>query len=69
MKRKNNMNKRRLLPDIITVGRQVIRFIFSRYFITLAIILVELFLIEHMLYVIAENLLITTAVVFVLYAL
>lgn len=68
MKRKNNINKRRLLPDIITVGRQVIRFIFSRYFITLAIILVELFLIEHMLYAIAENLLITTAVVFVLYA-
>ena len=68
MKRKNKIKNRRLLPDILTLGRQVIRFIFSRYFITLAIILVELFLIEHLLYAIAENLLITTAVVFILYA-
>lgn len=68
MKRKNEIKNRRLLPDILTLGRQVIRFIFSRYFITLAIILVELFLIEHLLYAIAENLLITTAVVFILYA-
>lgn len=67
MKNGNKNKNRRLLPRIVTLGRQVIRFIFSRYFITLVIILVELYLVEHLLYVIVENLLITTAAVFVLY--
>ena len=68
MKRKNKIKNGRLLSGVITACRQVIRFIFSRYFITLAIILIELLLVEYLLYAIAENLLITTAVVFVLYA-
>ena len=69
MKDKSKNKNGRLLPGIITLGRQIIRFIFSRYFITLVIILLELLLVEHMLYVIVENLLITTAAVFLLYTL
>ena len=66
---KESKNKNgRLLLGVMTLGRQVIRFVFSRYFITLVIILVELYLVEHLLYVIVENLLITTAAVLVLYA-
>ena len=68
MKDKNKNKNGRLLSGLTTLTRQIIRFIFSRYFITLVIILLELFLVEHMLYVIVENLLITTAAVFVLYA-
>ena len=68
MKDKNKKKNGRLIPGVIALGRQVVRFIFSRYFITLVIILLELFLVEHLLYVIVENLLITTAAVFVLYA-
>ena len=68
MKDKNKNKNGRLLSGLTTLTRQIIRFIFSRYFITLVIILLELFLVEHLLYVIVENLLITTAAVFVLYA-
>lgn len=65
---KNNPKSGRLLPGVMTFGRRVIRFIFSRYFITFLIILTEVILVQRLLYVIAENFLVTTAAVLILYA-
>lgn len=67
MENKQNFKKKGLLSGIITLGKQIIRFVFSRYFVTFVIILTEVILVEYLLYVIAENLFITTALVFVLY--
>ena len=68
MKNKGKSKSGRLTSGVITLGRRVVRFLFSRYFITLVIIFLEVLLVEHLLYAIVENLLITTAAVFVLYA-
>ena len=68
VKNKQNSEKKGFLSGIITLSKQIIRFVFSRYFITFLIIVLEVVLVEHLLYVISENFLITTAVVAVLYA-
>ena len=67
MKNKPMPDKKGLLYVMMTLGRQILRFVFSRYFVTFAIILTEVILVEHLIYVIAENFLITTALVLVLY--
>lgn len=67
VKNKEKPKNERLLFGIMTFGKQIIRFIFSRYFITFIIILVEVVLVERLLYVIAENFLITTTLVAILY--
>lgn len=56
-----------LFRSMVTASRQIRRFIFSRYFITLLIIVAELLLVEHLIYTIAENMLITTSVFIVFY--
>ncbi len=68
MKNKQKSENKSLPAVVITFCKQMIRFIFSRYFITFIIILTEVILVERLLYVISENFLITTAVVAVLYA-
>ena len=65
MKKESEKKKKRLLPTLVTVGRRALRFIFSRYFITLLIIACEIILVEQLIFTIAENLLITTAFVLV----
>ncbi len=54
-----------LLTEITTLLRQVGRFILSRYFITLLIIGIELYLVEQLFFIILENVFVTTTVVFV----
>ena len=61
-------NYGRLIRSLMTATRQVLRFILSRYFIILLIITAEILLLEHLVFTIAENMLITTALVIVLYA-
>lgn len=56
-----------LFRSMVTASRQIRRFIFSRYFITLLIIVAELLLVEHLIYIIAENMLITTSVFIAFY--
>lgn len=63
MKDKSRAANGRLMMRAMTLIRQVIRFIFSRYFVTLLIILTEIILVESLLYTIVENFLITTAAV------
>ena len=50
------------------VLRQIARFVLSRYFITLVIIGIELYLVEQMFFIILENALVTTTVVFAFHA-
>ena len=59
-------NYGRLVRSLMTATRQVLRFILSRYFIVLLIITAEILLLEHLVFTIAENMLITTAVVIIL---
>ena len=66
VKENDKVKRGRLMRGAITAGRQVIRFVFSRYFITFLIILTEVVLVEHLLYTIAENFFITTAVILIL---
>ena len=56
-----------IIRSIRTASRQILRFILSRYFITLLIIAAELLLVEQLIYTIAENMFVTTAVIIVLY--
>ncbi len=60
-------NYGRILRSLMTAGRQILRFILSRYFIILLIIATELLLVEHLIFTIAENMLITTAVIIAFY--
>ena len=69
MKNNKKIPKNRLLTRFNTILKQIARFILSRYFITLVIIVAELYLAEHLLYIIVENMLITTTAVFGLFVL
>ena len=61
-------SKVRLSEKLIFALRRIGRVLISRYTITLVIILLELLLVEHLFITITDNLLITTAAVFVLHA-
>ena len=65
-----NKDKRQnpFLAKITTIPRRIARFVLSRYFITLVIIGAELYLIEQMFFIISENALVTTTVVFLFHA-
>ena len=56
-----------IFRKIATIGRQILRFLLSRYFITFIILAAEVLLMEHLIFTISENFFATTSVVLALY--
>ncbi len=67
MKKDKGKTRVNFFVKIAIFGKQILRFILSRYFITFIILLAEVLLVERLIYTISENFFVTTAVVFILY--
>ena len=59
MKKERNKPSEKFFLRLAILGKQIIRFILSRYFITFIILLCEVLLVEHLVYIISENFLVT----------